>query len=173
MNIDKIVTLVELSRMHPRTFPPNRVRYLCNNRKKNGFNACLSLIGNRLYVDLEKFEVWLKSKNLIQAEEQKMETELLINDECKEEECVIKKIIYPRRHYHPDELTSGTLKLDCSCNNSIGYVSPHLTFSTKDLLVEEVLRCKTCGNVSKTVYKNGDSYKRPDIYCNIITFKGE
>lgn len=64
MNIDKIVTISELSKLHPDTFPPNRVRYLCNRRTQNGFDSCLSSIGQKLYVNLDDLELWLESRRL-------------------------------------------------------------------------------------------------------------
>jgi len=64
MSIDlkKIVTLKEFSKMNPENFPFSRVRHLVNNREKNGFNSCLSMIGNRFYIDIEELEKWIESK---------------------------------------------------------------------------------------------------------------
>ncbi|CAB4202035.1 hypothetical protein UFOVP1361_31 [uncultured Caudovirales phage] len=65
MNIDKLVTLKELSEIYPKNFPKFRVKYLCAHRKKNGFDTCLRFIGCKLYVNLDDLEKWVESRRFL------------------------------------------------------------------------------------------------------------
>lgn len=69
MNIDKLVTLKELSEIYPKNFPKQRVNYLCARRKKNGFETCVRYIGNKLYIDIDQLEKWVSDRKFGEAKD--------------------------------------------------------------------------------------------------------
>ncbi|MAU40103.1 MAG: hypothetical protein CMF31_00605 [Kordiimonas sp.] len=74
MNGDNILTIDQLVMAFP-AFSEKTVRWWIYNGNSNGFEACLIRIGSRIYIDRERFVLWVEKHRPVSDMPQDIETD--------------------------------------------------------------------------------------------------